>query len=184
MDEVVKFVGCSCVLDVVDNYFQNIDAECTRGQFLVKSRVDDTLEDHRDCPEPFGVQDDLGNGSVNAEMKTSLNLELLKFIANVLDHVIEILKMLFIKASNVCQQICFLLFGLNSNLEFGDLYGVVCGQCQGRGSCNQKSNVPLASLMFWNMLKACKKVMEEFENLDGVQFVQLKCTVECSPAVF
>jgi hypothetical protein len=39
----------------------------------------------------------LGDGSVNAEMKTSLNLELLDFVSNVLNHFVQLVKMQFVK---------------------------------------------------------------------------------------
>ncbi len=33
------------------------------------------------------------------------------------------------------------------------------------------------------MWKACKKVLEEFEDLNGVGFVELESAVECDPVV-
>jgi hypothetical protein len=43
VDEVVKFVGCSHVLDMVDNGFQNIDTECPWRQLLIEGQMDDPL---------------------------------------------------------------------------------------------------------------------------------------------
>ena len=77
VDEVVKFVRCGSILDVVDDGFQNISAEGTRSQFLIKSQMDDALKDGNDSPELVCVRDDLGNGSIDTEMESILNLELL-----------------------------------------------------------------------------------------------------------
>jgi len=37
----------------------------------------------------------------------------------------------------------------------------------------------LPLLTFWNMRKACKKIVEKLENLSDVRFVQFKCSVQC-----
>jgi hypothetical protein len=50
----------------------------------------------------------LGNGSVNAEVEPSLNLELGDFIANVVDHPVQLMKVLFMNVDNVSQKISFL----------------------------------------------------------------------------
>jgi hypothetical protein len=38
--------------------------------------------------------------------------------------------------------------------------------------------------MFWNVWKADKEILEKFENLDDVRFVEFKCAVEGNPVVF
>jgi hypothetical protein len=50
--------------------------------------VDDALEDGNDSPEFVRVLDDLGNGSIDTEMESSLNFELPDFIANVVNHLV------------------------------------------------------------------------------------------------
>jgi hypothetical protein len=52
-----------------------------------------------------GVGDDLGDGSVHTEVETSLNLELLDFVPNVLDHFVQLVKVLFMKLDNVYKKI-------------------------------------------------------------------------------
>jgi hypothetical protein len=103
MNEVLEFIGCCCVLDVVNNGLQNLDAKCARSQLWVKGRVDDSFENSYDCPELVGVRDNLDNGSVNAEMETSLNLESLELVANVFNHVIQLVEVLVVKANDVNQ---------------------------------------------------------------------------------
>jgi hypothetical protein len=51
VDEVVKFVCRGRVLDVFYDGFQDIDAEGTRSQFLIKSQMGETLEYGNDSPE-------------------------------------------------------------------------------------------------------------------------------------
>jgi hypothetical protein len=83
--EIVKFVCCWHVLDVMDDVFQDLNAECARSQFFIKSRVDDMLENGDDSSELVCVRDDLGNCSIDAEVKSRLDLELLDSISNVFD---------------------------------------------------------------------------------------------------
>jgi hypothetical protein len=51
-------------------YLQIIDAESTRSQFLIKCQMDGSLEDGDYRSKLVGVQDDMGDGSVNAEVKS------------------------------------------------------------------------------------------------------------------
>jgi len=75
MNEIVKLVCCSRVLDVIEDSFQNVDAESTRSQLLIKCRVDDLLKNGDYGLEFVFVRDDLGNGSIDAEVEARLNLE-------------------------------------------------------------------------------------------------------------
>jgi hypothetical protein len=68
MNEVVKFVSGSHVLDVIDDFLQNVDAESTRSQLLIKCQMGDSLKNGDNCSKLLGVQDDLGDGSINAEV--------------------------------------------------------------------------------------------------------------------
>ncbi len=43
-----------------------------------------------DGTEFIAIGDELGNGSVHAEVKTSLDLELCDFISNVVDHPVQL----------------------------------------------------------------------------------------------
>ncbi len=43
---------------------------------------------------------------------------------------------------------------------------------------------PLSPFTFQNVQEACKKVLEEFENLNGVRLVELESAVECDMVVF
>ena len=52
---------------------------------MVESRIDDPLENGDDSTKFVAVGDDLGNGSVHAEVETSLDLELGDFFPNVVD---------------------------------------------------------------------------------------------------
>jgi hypothetical protein len=61
----------------------------------------DPLENGYDSLTFVGIGDDMGDGSVNAEMETSLNLELLDFIPNVLNHFVQLVKVMFMKSDNV-----------------------------------------------------------------------------------
>ena len=108
VDEVVEFVFGSCILDVVNDHVQNVNTERTWSQFLVKSRIDDPLKNGDDSAKFVAVGDDLGNGSVHAEMETSLDLELGNFSPNVVDHPVQLMKMLLMNVDNVSQKISFL----------------------------------------------------------------------------
>ncbi len=88
LDKFVKFFCCSRVLDVIDDGFQDVNAESARSQFLIKGQVDDPLQNGDDSSELVGVRDDLGNCSIDAEVESNLDLEFLDFIPNVLDHLI------------------------------------------------------------------------------------------------
>ncbi len=80
-----------------------------------------------DSSKFIAVRDHLGNGSVDTEVKSSLNFELLDFITNVFDHLVQLMEVLFVDVNNVRKQIRFLLLFFNGCLQFGDLYGVVGG---------------------------------------------------------
>jgi hypothetical protein len=90
MNEIVKLVRCSCVLDVIDDSFQSVDPESTRSQLLIKCQVDDSLENGDYGSELVCVRDDLGHGSIDAEMEAQLNLEHFDVISNVFDHFIQL----------------------------------------------------------------------------------------------
>ena len=113
INEVVELVLGSSILDVVNDCVQNVDTERTWSQFLVESRIDDSLENGDDSTKFVAVGDDLGNGSVHAEVETSLDLELGDFIANVIDHPVQLVEMLLVDVDNVSQKISFLLLCFN-----------------------------------------------------------------------
>ena len=113
VDEIVEFVLGRCILNVVNDGVQHIDTEGTRSKFLVEGRIDDLLKNGDDSTKFVAVGDDLGNGSVDAEVKTSLNLELGDFIANVLDHPVKLMQMLFMDVNNVSQKISFVFLSLD-----------------------------------------------------------------------
>ncbi len=68
VNEVVKFVVGSCILDVMKDCLQNINAESPRSQCLIKCRVNDSLKNRDYCSKLVCVRNDLGDSSVNAEM--------------------------------------------------------------------------------------------------------------------
>ncbi len=181
VDKVVKFSLNSRILDVIDDFLQNVDAERTWSQLLVKSGVDDPLENGDDSSEFIAVGDHLGNGSVNTEVESSLNSELLDFIANVFDHLIQLMEVLFVDVNNVCKQICFLLLFFNGCLQFGNLKGVEGGQRESGSGSDERSNVPLTALTFLYVRKACQKIIEKFENLFKVRFVNFEGAVQSGP---
>ena len=109
INEVVEFVLDSRIFNVVNDCVQNVDTERTWSQFLVESRIDDPLENGDDSTEFIAVGDDLGNGPVHAEEKTGVDLELGDFFANVVDHPVQLMKMLFMEVDNVSQKISFVL---------------------------------------------------------------------------
>jgi hypothetical protein len=113
----------------------------------------------------IAVGDHLGNGSVNTEVESSLNFELLDFIANVFDHFVQLMEVLLVDVNNVRKQIHFLLLFFNGCLQFGDLDGVVGGQRECGGGGDKRSDVPLPALTFLHVRKACQKIIEEFEHL-------------------
>jgi len=125
----------------------------------------------------------LCNGPVQAEVESSLDLELLDFIANVFDHRVQLVEMLFLDVNDVSQKIGFLLLCFDGRFQFGDLNSVVGGQCEcGRGS-DEGGNVPLASHTFWHMRKVGQEVFEEIENLPKVGFVEFESAVKSSSVV-
>ncbi len=113
VDEIVKFVLGRCILNVVNDCVQHVDTEGTRSQLLVESGIDDPLKNGDDGTEFVAVGDDLGNLSVDAEVKASLNLELCNFIANVFDHPVKLMQMLFMDVNNVSQKNSFVFLSLN-----------------------------------------------------------------------
>ena len=113
VDEFGEFVLGRCILNVVNDCVQHVNTERTRSQLLVEGRIDDPLKNGDDGTKFVAVGDDLGNGSVDAEVKTSLNLELGDFIANILDHPVELMQMLFMDVNNVSQKISFVFLSLN-----------------------------------------------------------------------
>ncbi len=66
---------------------------------------------------------------------------------------------------DVSQKVSPLFLSLDSSFEFGDLNCVVCGKCESRSCSDERGDVPLASLTFWNVWKAGKQVVKKFENL-------------------
>jgi hypothetical protein len=184
VDEIVEFVLGSCILNVVNDGVQHVDAEGTWSQLLVEGRIDDPLKNGDDSPKFVAVGDDLGNGSVDAEVKASLNLELGDFIANVLNHPVELVEMLLMDVNNVGQKISFVFLSLNGGFQLRDLDRVVGGQRQRRRCYGERSNVPLTSLAFGHMRKTCQEILEKVEDLFEVGFVKFKGAVECSPVVF
>jgi len=50
----------------------------------------------------------LGNDSVDTEEKTCLYLESFEFVADVIHHVIQLVKVLIVEANDVCEKISFL----------------------------------------------------------------------------
>jgi hypothetical protein len=113
VDEIVEFVLGRRILNVVNDCVQHVNTECNRSQLLIEGRIDDPLKNGDDGMEFVAVGDDLGNGSVDAEVKASLNLELGDFIANVLDHPVQLMQMLFMDVNNVSQKISFVFLSLN-----------------------------------------------------------------------
>jgi hypothetical protein len=101
---------------------------------LIKGRVDDSFENGDDSPEFVGVGDDLFDGSVNAEVKTSLNFEFLDFVPNVLNHLVQLVEVLLVKPDNIRKKICLLFLSFNGRLQLRNLDGVLGGQreCGGR----------------------------------------------------
>ncbi len=79
VNEIVELVFGGRILDVMEYCFQNVHAESSRRQFLIKSGVDHSLKNRDDSSKFVRVRGDLSNGSVDAEMKTGLNFECLDF---------------------------------------------------------------------------------------------------------
>jgi hypothetical protein len=73
----------------------------------------DGIKNGDDGMKFVAVGDDLGNGSVHAEVETSLDLELGDFFPNVVDHPVQLMKMLLMNVDNVSQKISFLLLHFN-----------------------------------------------------------------------
>jgi hypothetical protein len=69
----------------------------------------------------------------------------------------------------------------DSSLEIWTVF--VGGQRECRSGSNERGDVPLSSLTFWDMRKACQKILEKFEDLMDVRFVEFKSAVQCSPVV-
>ncbi len=177
VDEIVKFVFGSRVLDVMHDGFQNVHAEGTWSQLLIKGLVDDPLENGNDSPEFVGVGGDLADCSLNAEVEASLDFELVEFIPNILDHFVQLMQVLLVKPDDISQKISLLFLRFNFGFQFGDLDRVVGGQRECQSCGNEGSNVPLAALTLWNVGRACQKIFEKFENLTDVRFVEFKSAV-------
>jgi hypothetical protein len=88
---------------------------------------------------------------------------------------------LFVDVNNVRQKISLLLLFFNGCFQFGDLDGVVGGQRECGGGSDEGSDVPLVVLTFLHMRKACQKIVEEFENLFKVGFVNFESAVQSGP---
>jgi hypothetical protein len=177
VNEIVEFVLGSRVLDVMYNHFQYIHAESTWSQFLIKGRIDDSLEDGNDSPEFVGVGGDLGDRSVNAEVKASLNFELLGFVPNVLNHLVQLVEVLLMKPDDINKKICLLFLSCNGSLQLRNLNSVVGGQHECSGRSDKRGDVPLASLTFRNMREAGQKILEEFEHLTDIRFIEFESAV-------
>ncbi len=91
MNETVKFVLGSRVLDVMNDCVQHVNTERTWSQLLVEGRIDDPLENGDDSPEFVAVGDHLCNGPVHTEVESSLDFELSDFIADVIDHLVQLM---------------------------------------------------------------------------------------------
>ncbi len=150
VNEVVKLVVGGRILDMMEDCFQNVNAESSRRQFLIKSRVDHSFENRDDSSKFVCVGNDLSNGPVDAELKTGLNFECLDFLANVIDHLVQLMQVLLMELDDVGEKISFLFLGFDGGFEFGDLHSVVRGQ--------RESGV-------W---KACQKVLKKVKDLSDV----------------
>ncbi len=81
------------------------------------------------------------------------------------------------KPDDISEKICLLFLCLNCGFQFGNLDRVLGGQREPGGCSDERGNVPLSSLTFWNMWKACQKILEKFENLTNVRFVEFEGAV-------
>jgi hypothetical protein len=85
--------------------------------------------------------------------------------------------------NDISQMVRLLFLRFDGCFQFRDLDNVVGGQRErGRGS-DEGGDVPLTLLAFWHMRKAGQEVLEEFEDLPEVGFVEFKSAVESSPIV-
>ncbi len=144
---------------------------------MIRGQIYDSLEDGNDSPEFVGVRGDLGDGSVNAEVKTSLNFELSDFVPNVLNHLVQLVEVLLMKSDDISEKISLLFLSLNGGLQFRDLNGVVGGQRECGGRSDKRGNVPLVLLAFWNVREAGKKILDEFEHLMDVRLIEFEGAV-------
>ena len=120
VNEVVKPVVGGRILDVMEDCFQNVHAESSRRQFLIKSGVNYSLENRNDSSKFVRVRGDLSNGPVDAEVKTGLNFECLDFFANVVNHLVQLMQVLLMELDDVCEKISFFCFWVSmavSSLE-------------------------------------------------------------------
>jgi hypothetical protein len=101
MNEVVEFVFGSRVLDVVEDGVENINTESPWSQLLIESGIDDSFENRDHCSELVGVRGDLSNGLVDAEMEARLYLEGLQFLPDGVNHLIKLVKVLFMELDDV-----------------------------------------------------------------------------------
>ena len=109
----MKLVLGSRILNVVNDGVQHVDTERTWSQFLVEGGIYDPFKNGDDGTKFVAVGNDLGNGSVHAEVETSLDLELGDFSPNVVDHPVQLMKMLLMNVDNVSQKISFLFLHFN-----------------------------------------------------------------------
>ncbi len=82
---------------------------------------------------------------------------------------------------NVRQKISLLLLFFNGCFQFRNLDGVVGGQRECGGGSDKGSDVPLAALTFLHMRKTCQEIVEEFENLFKVGFVNFESADQSGP---
>jgi hypothetical protein len=94
------------------------------------------------------------------------------------------MQMLLMELDDVCEKISFLFLGFDGGFKFGDLHRVVRGQRESGGCCNERGHVPLSSLSFRYVWKACQKVLKKFKDLSDIGFVMLERAVERCPVVF
>ncbi len=183
VNEVVKPVVGGRILDVMEDCFQNVHAESSRRQFLIKSGVDYSLENRNDSSKFVCVRGNLSNGPVDAEVKAGLNFECLDFFANVVNHLVQLMQVLLMELDDVSEKISLLFLGFDGGFEFGDLNRVVRGQRESSGCCDEGGHVPLSSLSLRYMWKACQKVLKKFKDLSDVGFVKFERAIERCPIV-
>ncbi len=53
--------------------------------------------------------------------------------------------------------------------------------CESGGGSDERSDVPLTALTFLHVRKACQKIVEEFEDLFKVRFVNFEGAIQSGP---
>ncbi len=93
-DKIAKIVLACNVLYVFHNFGKNVHAGHSRSQFLVESCGNDSFKSCHNCAKFVFVRCNLSYNSFHTELKSLLKFNYLKFVTNVVNHLIQFVHVL------------------------------------------------------------------------------------------